>query len=64
MNYYGKDGKGEICVKGPIVFQGYYGDAKKTASVIDENGYLHTGDIGEWDEVSLWSTNSTKIIIY
>ena len=36
---------GEICVKGPLVFQGYYKDDVENKKAFDEDGYFHTGDV-------------------
>ncbi len=41
---------GELCVRGPQVMQGYWNRPKETSNVMDENGWLHTGDIAIIDE--------------
>lgn len=40
---------GEICVKNDSLLLGYYKNPEETAKVFDEQGYLKTGDIGEYD---------------
>jgi long-chain acyl-CoA synthetase len=45
MGYFATNNQGEICTKGPSKFQGYLKDEEKTREVIDENGWLHTGDV-------------------
>ena len=41
--------EGEICVKNNCLMLGYYKSPEATADVFDEEGYLKTGDIGEYD---------------
>ncbi|CAL1273041.1 unnamed protein product [Larinioides sclopetarius] len=48
MGYFSKHSKGQVCVKGYSVFKGYLKDPSRTAEALDEDGWLHTGDIGMW----------------
>jgi len=40
---------GELMIKGPIVMQGYFGNAQATAETIEPDGWLHTGDLARMD---------------
>uniref|UniRef100_A0A8C2KXL9 Arachidonate--CoA ligase n=1 Tax=Cyprinus carpio TaxID=7962 RepID=A0A8C2KXL9_CYPCA len=48
MNYYAKNGEGEICIRGHSVFRGYLKDEERTGETLDADGWLHTGDVGQW----------------
>ncbi len=40
---------GEFCTRGYSVMHGYWGDAEKTREAIDEDGWMHTGDLATMD---------------
>eukprot|EP00092_Neocalanus_flemingeri_P009971 GFUD01010749.1.p1 GENE.GFUD01010749.1~~GFUD01010749.1.p1 ORF type:complete len:538 (+),score=152.80 GFUD01010749.1:161-1774(+) len=46
----GPDQEGEILLRGPNVMKGYLGDAGATAATVDNDGWIHTGDVGKYDE--------------
>jgi len=51
---------GELQVRSPCVFMGYYRDEAATSSVLSEDGWFSTGDIGEVDEDGYWFITGRK----
>jgi fatty-acyl-CoA synthase len=41
--------EGELCIRGPSLTQGYYKNEEETKRLFDEDGWLHTGDMGTKD---------------
>jgi 4-coumarate--CoA ligase len=56
--------EGEVCLKGPNIFKGYYNNAKATVEAFDVEGWYHTGDIGRVDEQgNMYITDRLKELI-
>lgn len=45
---------GEMCFRGSAIMRGYVGDERATRGTIDADGWLHTGDVGYYDEQGEW----------
>jgi long-chain acyl-CoA synthetase len=51
---------GEVLIKGDGVMSGYHNQPDQTADVLDADGYLHTGDIGHFEDEFLFITDRKK----
>ncbi|MPZ72664.1 MAG: long-chain-fatty-acid--CoA ligase [Nitriliruptorales bacterium] len=54
---------GEVVVRGPNVFSGYWQDADATAEVLEDDGWFHTGDVGLLDDGHLYLVDRKKDMV-
>lgn len=58
-------GEGEVCMGGRHVFMGYLNEPGKTKEAKDENGWLHSGDLGRLDDSGfLYITGNDSFLIH
>lgn len=58
-----ENGVGEILAYGPNIMAGYYKNPEATAEVIDSEGWLHTGDLGTYENSRLLISGRAKNVI-
>jgi acyl-CoA synthetase (AMP-forming)/AMP-acid ligase II len=56
------DGQGEVCVRGDVVMRGYWRDDEATARAL-EGGWLHTGDVGRFEDGFLYLVSRKSDVI-
>lgn len=63
MGYSVKDtphARGELLIRGPSVFRGYYNNEEETSKALDADGWFHTGDVVSVDERGIFSVIDRK----
>jgi acyl-CoA synthetase (AMP-forming)/AMP-acid ligase II len=62
-NVLGEGEVGEICLRGAVIFQGYWNDPDATAKVLDDDRWYHTGDYGRIEDGVLWLESRMRDLI-
>lgn len=58
-----KTGQGEVCMKGRNIFMGYFKNEQATREIFDNDGYIHSGDLGTMNDGFLEITGRIKELI-